>query len=33
MGVRDAVWFSFDHKSYPKREIKMHAFRFSSVGF
>jgi hypothetical protein len=32
-GDRGAVWFGFEHKSYPNRKIKMHAVRFGSVGF
>jgi hypothetical protein len=30
---RRANWFGFKNKSYPNREIKMHAIRFCSVGF
>jgi hypothetical protein len=32
-GVRGAVWFGFDHKSHPNRNIKKHAVRFGSVDF
>jgi hypothetical protein len=26
--IRGAVWFDFEHKSHPNREIKMYAVRF-----
>ena len=32
-GVRGAVWFGFEHKSYPNHEIKKHAVWFGSVDF
>jgi len=32
-GVRGAVWFGFEHKSHPNREIKKHAVWFGSVDF
>jgi len=32
-GVRGAVWFGFEHKSHPYREIKKHAVWFGSVDF
>jgi hypothetical protein len=32
-GVRSAVWFGFEYKSHPNREIKMYAVRFGSVDF
>jgi len=31
--VRGAVWFGFEHKSHPNREIKKHAVWFGSVDF
>jgi hypothetical protein len=31
--VRGTVWFGFEHKSHPNRNIKMHAVRFGSVDF
>jgi hypothetical protein len=31
--VRGVVWFDFDYKSHPNREIKMYAVPFDSVGF
>jgi hypothetical protein len=33
MGVRCAVWFGFEHKNYPNREIKIHAVQFGSIDF
>jgi len=32
-GVRGAVWFGFEHKSHPNREIKKHAVWFGSIDF
>ena len=32
-GVRGAVWFGFEQKSHPNREIKKHAVWFGSVDF
>jgi hypothetical protein len=32
-GVRGAVWFGFEQKSHPNREIKNHAVWFGSVDF
>ena len=32
-GVGGAIWFGFEHKSHPNREIKKHAVWFGSVDF
>ena len=32
-GVRGAVWFGFERKSHPNREIKKYAVWFGSVDF
>jgi hypothetical protein len=32
-GDRGAVWFGFEYKYHPNREIKMHVVRFGSVDF
>jgi hypothetical protein len=33
LGVRGAVWFSFNYKSHSNCGIKLYAIQFSSVGF
>jgi hypothetical protein len=32
-GDRGAVYFGFEYKSHPNREIKIDTVRFGSVGF